>query len=104
MKYFISPKWGTVYVHPTQYAHGGLAIELLAEDGERIAILSTRLDGAPPPPPFFWAKTWSENAELAAEALTSGLFRGTGERQPAGVAQAQLWEMLAPPNETPKEI
>ena len=42
-------------------------------------------------PGEFLAKVWSENEEIAAVALKSGLFIDTGRRIPMGFVEAQVW-------------
>ncbi len=38
----------------------------------------------------FFAKTWSENEEIAADALASGIFRDTG-RTSGDIVNAPIW-------------
>jgi hypothetical protein len=98
---FTSARWGSVLVTQSTYAVGLPAVVLVDADGELLIKLSVCLPDAPRVIwPFFWAKTWSENGELAAEALASGLFADTGTRTPAGHAMAQLWRFNGP--EAPK--
>jgi hypothetical protein len=77
------------------YQRGGkLAVELVAEDGETIAMLSVNIpnslhllgDGE------FFAKTWSENMTIAEDALASGIFRDTG-RTSGGDMNASIWTL-----------
>jgi hypothetical protein len=91
---FTSARWGRVEAHRREYALGGSAVVLIDSDGARLATLSTRLEGPTPGWPRFWAKAWSENEELAREALVSGLFRDTGVRRRSGFVEAQLWEVV----------
>lgn len=94
---FTSARWGAVLVEQGAYATGAPAVILLDSDGELLTKLSVHLPDAPQVLwPFFWAKTWSENEELAREALASNLFSDTGTRTPAGYAQAQLWRFWGP--------
>lgn len=44
-------------------------------------------------PGEFLAKVWSENEEIAACALKSGLFIDTGRRIPMGFVEAQVWRI-----------
>ena len=90
---FTSRSFGKVNVVTSAYQRGGkLAVELVAEDGEDIATLSVNMpecsqilgDGE------FFAKTWSENEEIAADALASGIFRDTG-RTSGDTVNAQIW-------------
>jgi len=39
----------------------------------------------------FAAKTWSENEEIAEDALKSGLFIDTGKRIRSGYVEASVW-------------
>lgn len=84
---------GTANVVTNRYQHGGkLAVELVAESGEEIGMLSVNIpecshelsDGE------FFAKTWSENEEIAEDALASGIFRDTGRRS-SNIVNAQIW-------------
>lgn len=45
-------------------------------------------------PGEFLAKVWSENEEIAACALKSGLFIDTGRRIPMGFVEAQVWRIV----------
>lgn len=90
---FTTRHFGTVYVATDLYHHGGkLAVELVDENSELIATLSvnlpesSRLLGAGE----FFAKTWSENEEIAEEALASGIFRDTG-RTSGETLNARIW-------------
>jgi hypothetical protein len=84
---------GTANVVTNRYQHGGkLSVEIVADNGEPIAMLSVNMpecshllsDGE------FFAKTWSENAFIAEDALASGIFRDTGRRSDNTV-NAQIW-------------
>jgi hypothetical protein len=73
---FRSQEWGTVAVYRTTYADGALAVVLESDDdGEPLAKLSVNLsDSLDLPLDCFYVKDWSENMQLATEALKSGLF------------------------------
>ena len=90
---FPTRHFGQVEVITLTYENGGgLAVALVDEQGEPITVLSVNL------PEFahqlgeaeFFAKTWSENAPLADDALASGIFRDTG-RTSGGCLNAQIW-------------
>ena len=90
---FTSRSFGKVNVITGAYQHGGkLAVELVADSGEDIATLSVNMtkcsqllgDGE------FFAKTWSENEEIATDALASGIFRDTG-RTSGDIVNAPIW-------------
>jgi hypothetical protein len=92
---FTSRSFGKVNVLTSEYQRGGkLAVELVAENGEDIATLSVNM------PEFskllgegeFFAKTWSENGEIAADALASGIFRDTG-RTSGDIVNAPIWTL-----------
>ena len=84
---------GTANVITNTYQRGGkLSVELAAESGEEIATLSVNMpecshllgNGE------FFAKTWSENEEIAEDALASGIFRDTGRRSD-NIVNAPIW-------------
>ena len=62
---------------------------------ERYAVLSVNLpeSQAALKPGEFFAKTWSENAQIAEMALATGLFEDTGRRVPTGYVEAQVWKL-----------
>ena len=89
---FSTRHFGTTRVVTGEYQRGGrIAVELVDEKGESITMLSVNMpdeshllgEGE------FFAKTWSENVELAEDALASGLFRDTGRR--GGFVNASIW-------------
>jgi hypothetical protein len=89
---FETRSFGTAAVLRLAYQDGRLAVALLAEDGETLATLSVNIpesahllgEGE------FFAKTWSENEEIAEDALASGIFRDTG-RTSGEVLNAKIW-------------
>ena len=93
MKRFRSRRWGLVEIQEAQYFEPAdrIAIQLRA-GGEPLAILTINLPDEPLNPSEMFVKTWSENAEIAAEALESGLFVDTGKRVPTGFVEAQIWK------------
>lgn len=100
---FQSSHWGRVTVWKAHYerANGPLAITLEVA-GEPLGVLSVNMykpacsqDSKDLPPGCFYVKTWSENEELAEEALASGLFK-VREDLPAarsGFVSAPVWEV-----------
>jgi hypothetical protein len=85
--------FGRAVVVKDTYQNGDkLSVELIDEGGELIAVLSVNI------PEFshllgeneFFVKTWSENQEIAEDALASGIFRNTG-RKSDGFLDARIW-------------
>lgn len=81
---FPSARWGTVQVHAATYEgpDGPLAVVLTDTDGQLITKLSVNMyrpscsaDSQDLPKDCFYMKDWSENQEIAAEALKSNLFK-----------------------------
>ena len=88
----IKTRYGDMDVEVTTYKTGGMAV-ILTQDGQRFATLSVNF-------PFpeveleegeFAVKTWSENEEIAEDALASGLFVDTGKRIQSGYVEASVW-------------
>lgn len=91
---FETRDFGELTVVTHNYTTGNaLGIELIDEEGESCAILSVNLPehshllGAGE----FFAKTWSENARLAEDALASGIFEYTG-RKTGYALIAPIWK------------
>lgn len=85
--------FGTAHIVTGTYQNGErLAVEIVDAHGESIATLSVNM------PEHahllgeheFFAKTWSENGEIAEEALASGHFLDTG-RTSGDVVNASIW-------------
>jgi hypothetical protein len=76
----------------TAYADGSLGIIAVEASGEPYGKLSVNL-GRPLAPRHVAIKTWSENEQLAAAALASGLFEESGLTIPAGFAEAPVWRI-----------
>jgi hypothetical protein len=102
---FNSKRWGKVTVLRSTYGspQGPVAVVLQHEDGEPLATLSVNMykpecseDSRDLPPNCFYAKDWSENEEIAREALASGLFRIPENLPPArsGFVVAEAWEIV----------
>jgi len=100
---FESERWGAVKVWRDAYTiDNSLAITLTVWNRDPgldapLATLSVHTDAsANLPPNCFYAKEWSENEELAAEALESGLFRVREDLPPVitGYTSADVWEVV----------
>jgi hypothetical protein len=90
---FIARGYGKIHVVTSTYRHGdGLAVELV-KNGEPFAVLSVNIPEAAHRlgPNEFFVKTWSENAEIANDALASGIFRYTG-RTSGDTLSAPIWQ------------
>lgn len=101
---FQSKRWGKVSALSGSYGgpEGPLAVVLECEDGEPLATLSVNMykptcsaDSRDLPADCFYVKRWSENEELSADALASGLFT---ERNDLGMAEggfveAPVWQI-----------
>jgi hypothetical protein len=89
----VETDYGTANVYLSAYCSDpDVPVVLLqSECGEPIATLSVNIEGSKPGPGEFFAKTWSENERIAAQALASGLFEDTGKRVATGWVQAQVW-------------
>lgn len=101
---FTSRRWGAVRVMRGTYlsADGPTAIALTTDDGDLLATLSVNMyrpecsqDSRDLPRDCFYAKTWSENEDLAAEALAAGLFRLRDElaTSSSGFVEAPVWQI-----------
>lgn len=93
---------GWAYIQETKYANGALAIQLRARDGEPLATLSVNMPGKSEklPPDCFYAKDWSENEEIAMDAMESGLFRLRRDLPSAAsdFVVADVWQLVRPIN------
>ena len=74
------------------YANGQTKVQLWDAEGPA-GCLSCSIDYVDLGNTEFLAKTWSENEELAAAALQSGLFEDTDRRVAVGFAEAQVWRI-----------
>jgi hypothetical protein len=101
---FQSPRWGKVIAHREAYPGGAAAVLLLCEDGEPLAKLSVNMyrpvcshDSRDLPPGCFYMKDWAENAEIAVEAVESGLFKARDDLPSAasGFVWADVYEIVA---------
>lgn len=105
---FKSRRWGDVLVFSAAYngEHDGpLAIVLTLPDGEPLATLSVNMyapecseDSRDLPADCFYVKQWSENEDLAREALASGLFieRPDLPMAESGYVTAPAWQLRRP--------
>jgi hypothetical protein len=92
---FKSRLFGTAHVATGTYrSGGGLAVEIVDGHGESIATLSVNMPEREHllGENEFFAKTWSENEEIATEALASGHFLDTG-RTSGDVLNARIWRL-----------
>jgi hypothetical protein len=92
---FETRHFGIAQVVTSPYRNGGkLAVELVDENGESIAMLSVNIPECSHVlgENEFFAKTWSENEEIAADALQSGIFQDTG-RTSDGFLKARIWTL-----------
>jgi len=94
---FVSPL-GLSRAKAFLYPSGGaLGVALLDGDGEMQWVLSVNLPTAPKLEfGEFYAKTYSENEEVARIALQSGLFHATGSTVTSGFATVPVWTLVDP--------
>lgn len=103
---FNSARWGAVHASRANYEgpDGPLAVMLTTDDGEPLATLSVNMykpdcsqNSSDLPSDCFYVKSWSENSELAAEALKSGLFLERKDLPSAesGFVSAPVWQLAA---------
>lgn len=93
MKSFNSKRWGKVLIEESYYAQGNrMALLLIHNDGCRLATLTTNMPEHDLEEGEFFVKDWSENQELAAEAMASGLFVDTGKRVGSGHVPVPVWK------------
>ncbi len=93
---FPTRSFGRATIQLGEYASTkALYVGLVDEEGAPLAKLSVNLPGSESlPKGQFWAKTWFENEEIAADALASGAFRSLGKRKQTGLVIAELWEVV----------
>jgi len=95
---FKTTSFGVAHVKTAQYADGNLAVLLEDEFGSPLSKLSVNM----PDSAYllnenqFFAKTYSENEELAQDALASGLFRQTNTVVKNGWVTCPVWEIVTP--------
>jgi len=90
------PRWGVVHAVTDSYTqNGALAVMLVLADGEPLTDLSKNLPGSSMlPPGHFYAKTYSENEEIAKYALKSGWFEEVGPGVESGFVRLPVWRLL----------
>jgi len=86
----IKTRYGDMEVEVVLYKTGGTAV-LLIQDNYRFATLSVNFPLVKLEEGEFAVKTWSENEQVAADALASGLFVDTGKRIQSGYVEASVW-------------
>ena len=102
---FQSARWGKVTALRGNYAgpKGPLAIVLQTATGEPLATLSVNMyrpgcshDSSDLPAGCFYVKDYGGHEELAAEALSSGLFKARPDLPEAssGFVSAPAWELV----------
>lgn len=102
---FLTRSFGRAEVKTGRYqSNGALAVELVDENGESIAMLSANFPESAHllGKNEFFAKTWSENEEIAEDALASGIFKDTGRKSSYGfmssLVDASIWTFSEPKN------
>lgn len=82
-------------VQATQYAAGGLVIQLFAEDGERILTASVFIENWSDKlqPYQFYSKDWSENEGVVEWLKEQEIVTGTGRYVRAGFCDSELLEL-----------
>lgn len=101
---FTSPRHGQVHVLRACYGGPGgpTAIVLQCANGEPLATLSVNMyrpqcsrDSRQLPKNCFYVKRWSENEQISAEALASGLFleRPDLPEAKSGHVSAPVWQV-----------
>lgn len=82
--------------HVEQYDNGRIALQLITDDiyREPFATLTVNLPHAKIGDDEIIVKTWSENEDVARDALAGGRFVDTGKRIPTGFVEAQIWRIL----------
>jgi len=90
--------YGVANVVTTRYNDGNLAVLLNDKFGSPLAKLSLKLPdcGLELGENQFFAKTYSENAEIAEDALASGLFKQTTISVKNGWMTYPIWEIITP--------
>ena len=86
----IKTRYGDMEVEVVLYQTGGTAV-ILTQDGQCFATLSVNFPEVELEHNEFAVKTWSENEQVAADALASGLFVDTGKRIQSGYVEASVW-------------
>ena len=90
---FETRQFGRVFVLLSSYKNGGRpAVVLMDLNREEVTVLSVNIPNASHllSEDEFFAKTWSENEEIAQDALASGVFQDTG-RSSGETLCAPIW-------------
>jgi hypothetical protein len=98
---FESSEYGLVSVIEGKYENGLIALLIQDVYGEPIAKLTVNIPNhveshikSMIENDEFFVKTWSENEQIAKDALASGLFEDTGLWVPVSeYVSAQIWRM-----------
>lgn len=90
---FDGPYGEKLSVQLSNYQNGHPRVQLWGKDGPAGTLSVTTDKPVDLAQGEFLAKTWSENEEIAACALKSGLFVDTGLRLPMGYVEAQVWRI-----------
>jgi len=77
-----------------QYRNKRIALQIYDEEGP-YCTLTTNIVGETLQPGEFFIKNWSENEEIAAAALNSGIFEDTGRRVNSGFIEVPVWRFKA---------
>ena len=93
---FQTSSYGVARVVTSKYNDGNLAVLLNDESGSPLAKLSVNLPDCDIylAENQFFAKTYSENAEIAEDALASGLFKQTTISVKNGWVTLPIWEII----------
>ena len=95
---FQTSSFGVARVVTSKYNDGNLAVLLNDEFDSPLARLSVNLPDCDIylEENQFFAKTYSENAEIAEDALASGLFKQTTISVKNGWVTLPIWEIITP--------
>jgi len=92
-KTFQTREFGEVTIRETTYMMNNRKCIMLVSEMGPIATLTTNIiPGSDLEEDELCIKTWSDNEELAVDALESGLFIDTKKRIAAGHAFAEVWK------------
>ena len=91
-KTFQTREFGEVTIRETTYMMNNRKCIMLVSEMGPIATLTTNIPGSDLEEDELCIKTWSDNEELAVDALESGLFIDTKKRIAAGHVFAEVWK------------
>jgi len=83
----------TVWIAKRFYDNGRLALVLMDADGP-IATATVNIPEQALGPDEVCIKTWSENEPMLAFLVENGIVQDTGNRAPAGFAEAAICKLL----------